>query len=222
MKKMALVVLVTIFSPQAWADVITLNQSDPLSPFQDKFAPLVFEKYHGPETLVGVTLTETASIKNDFLITFANSATITLSVEESIFGFKPITISRGATSSGAETIVPPGVVTPFSRTLTLDPKSFVGTGSYVIPVDAAAMSHFSSSDGNGYGAVRTYGQVDAILTYQFAPNPTPSVHPPVAVPEPSTHLLAAIMGLSAAVSVWWRTKRRIAVGKDVFRVEDPV
>jgi hypothetical protein len=198
MKKLALLAFVTLLGPEARAGVITQHQGDSLSQFQGHFAPLVFEKYSGPGTVVGVTLTETASITNSFSIAFANAATISLSVKESIFGFGPITISRSATSNGAESITPPAALTPFTRTLALDPKDFLGTGAYVIPVDSAAVSNFTTNDGNGYGSVLTYGLADAVLTYQIRGS---------AVPEPSTYMLAGVMGMVAMAGASWRSKR---------------
>jgi hypothetical protein len=207
MKKFALLAFVTLLGPEGRADVITQHQGDPLSQFQGHFAPLVFEKYSGPGTLVGVTLTESASIKNVFSIAFANAATISLSVRESIFGFEPITISRAATSNRAGTTIPQGAFSPFSRTLALNPKDFLGTGAYVIPVDSAATSNFASNDGNGYGSVLTYGRADAILTYRFSAVPDPGPIHVSAVPEPSTCMLAGILGMAGMVGAWWRPKR---------------
>jgi hypothetical protein len=205
MKNLAFFFILTLLASHARADVITQHQSDSLSQFQGAFAPLVFEKYSGPGTLVGVTLTENASIKNDFSIQFANATTISVSVTESIFGFAPVTISRSATSQGPMTIIPQGAVTPFSRTLQLNPKDFIGTGTYSIPVDSAAVSHFMSHNGNGYGSVLTFGQADCTLTYEFSPV---TIHHD-SVPEPSTYALAGAMGIAAMMGARWRLKRSV-------------
>src|SRR5438270_647421 len=77
--------------------------------------------------------------------------------------------------------------------------------TYVITVDAVAVSTFISNNGIGYGSVLTVGQADETLTVRVSPDPG-TVHN-TAVPEASTYALAGVIGIAAMMGGVWRSKR---------------
>lgn len=205
--KRLLLLLVATFPPAARGELIVQTAATPRTTFQGAFAPLVFQKYHGPGELISVTLTEHASIEHTFAIQAFNATTLRLDVTAAILGFGPVSESRSVTTAGPGVFTPDPTVSRFTRTLTLSAAEFVGPGVFTVPVASLATSLFTSSSGNGFGSVTTVGMADATLTYNVRPPAGPLPVPlPLTAPEPSTLAGAGLAGLTGLGRAWKRRR----------------
>lgn len=102
-------------------------------------------------------------------------------------------------------LAPTTVDHTFSVTLTsaADLAQFVGTKNILLPVAASAYSEFTSTSGNGAGAITTRAGVDASLVYNYHKKPAPEF-----IPEPASMALWTLGGVGLVVVR--RTRRRAA------------
>jgi hypothetical protein len=189
--------LAILYPAVSRGDVITQTRSTGGPVATDWTQSLAFDQFDPARgTLDAVTLAIAGRIDHAFTFAFVGPETITLTaygdtlrVGDLLTLAAPGPVIAQAQASGG--FVPAPVSVPLAGTvLVLDVTSFVGTGTWTVPVAATSFSTFASDSGNGAGTVRTTAAADVTLSYTYTP---------AAVPEPATWILPGLMvtGLAA-------------------------
>jgi hypothetical protein len=187
----------TLYPTTGRGDVITQARSTGGPVATDWTQSLVFDQFDPARgTLDAVTLAVAGRIDHEFTFAFVGTETITLTaygdtlrVGDFLTLEAPGQVIAQAQASGG--FVPAPVSIPLAGTVLVpDVTSFVGTGTWTVPVAATSFSTFASDAGNGAGTVRTTAAADVTLSYTYTP---------AAVPEPATWILPGLVvtGLAA-------------------------